>query len=89
MSKEYKVSKIKDLLQLEDDQIDRLCAELPDFLKKAKLLIGGINNIGESLGQPSLVAKLVDPLIWIDDGKQEITAIVTAEGEELAKTRLK
>lgn len=89
MSKEYKVSKIKDLLQLEDEQIDRLCAELPDLLKKVKLLIGGINNIGESLGQSSPVASLVDPLIWIDDGKQEITAILTTGGEELAKTRLK
>lgn len=73
MSNEYKINTLIDILELEDDQIDRLCAELPRVLKYAKAMKNLIQvSSGIDVGIAE-VCKIVSPLTWIDDGKQEIT----------------
>lgn len=73
MSNEYKINTLVDLLDLEDDQIDRLCSELPRVIKYAKAMR---DIIQAASGQDRAVVeacKIVSPLTWIDDGKTEVT----------------
>lgn len=67
MSNEYKITTLKDIVSLDEDQIDRICAELPGVLKYCKAMI----SVGDALSKEGAI-KLVEPLTWIDDGKQDI-----------------
>lgn len=86
MSNEYKIGTLADILELEDDQIDRLCAELPSHLKQIKALTELLNVVGEINGVNS-VAEAVSPMTWIDDGKSNMTAVVECEGSEVVTFR--
>ena len=81
MSNEYKIATLIDMLDLDDDQIDRLCAELPSLLKHIK----GLEAILKAaLGSDDEVLKIINPLTWIDDGKKEINlTAICSDGEEL------
>lgn len=82
MSEEYKISTLMDIIKLDVDQIDRLCAELPMVLKHAKQLSITIEALGENLGVPSPV-EVLSPLTWIDDGKQDLTVGITSGKERV------
>ena len=69
----YELNSFVDLLQLEDEQIERLLAELPSTLKKCKAMLEVINLCGGSLGDESPIVQLLSPLVWVDDGKRDIT----------------
>ena len=72
MANEYEITTMLDLLALEDDQIDRLCAELPSVIKHAKNLMGLLDAVGEAIGEDSQITQMLTPLRWIDDGEQNI-----------------
>ena len=85
MSKEYKIGSLVDLLELEDDQIDRLCAELPSVIKHAKSLMELIGAVGEAMGEESPIVQALTPMTWIDDGKKNVDIKVSCEGEQVLK----
>jgi len=85
MSNEYKISNLLDIVELDDDQIDRICAELPRVLKYAKALNSLI--ITNEQGEHSPAVKILSPLTWIDDGKTELT--ITANCLDDQKITLK
>jgi len=82
MDKEYKITTLVDLLELDDDQIDRLCAELPPMLKQCKALKELVGAVGELIGAESTAVEALTPLTWIDDGKQNVTIKVSCEIEQ-------
>jgi hypothetical protein len=73
MSNEYKISNLIDIMNLEEDQIDRLCAELPRAIKYAKSISEMLTTAGNILGAEQATAQILLPLTWIDDGETEIT----------------
>lgn len=87
MSNEYKISTLLDIIDLDDDQIDRICAELPSVLKYAKNLSVLIENIGEHLKVPT-PTEVLSPLTWIDDGKEDLTVGVS-NGDERFQVEIK
>lgn len=84
--KSYELNHFTDLLQLEDDQIERLCAELPAMIIKVKALTEIMETAVELIGagqKDEFTSQGLNPLIWIDDGKQDFTATVkVGEGED-------
>ena len=84
MNREYKIATLEDILKLEDDQIERLAAELPAMMKMCKGTIKSIQNLASENGiDIPDCAKMVFPITWIDDGKQEITLTAVCEEKEL------
>jgi len=81
---EYEINSLADIAKLEDDQIDRLCAELPSVIKQVKAVTDLINAVGDVSGTNS-AAEFLSPMIWIDDGKRDITVGIVSNktGEEL------
>lgn len=75
---EYKIKYLTDMLELEDDQIDRICAELPTALKEAKKVITMLKIIGDQAGIDN-VTEMLMPMTWIDDGKTDLTMRVQHE----------
>lgn len=73
MSSEYKISNLIDIMNLDEDQIDRLCAELPRAIKYAKNISQILTSAGNLLGAEQATAQILLPLTWIDDGETEIT----------------
>ena len=87
MSNKYKISTLLDIMELDDGQIERLCAELPEVLKYAKNLSILIENIGEHLKVPTPV-DVLSPMTWIDDGKQDLT-IGISNGDDRFQVEIK
>lgn len=83
MSNKYKISTLLDIMQLEDDQIDRLCAELPGVIKYAKAFKALIDAAGEVASDDDRATKILMPLTWIDDGKTEITVTAKCADDEV------
>lgn len=85
MSNEYKITTLIDMLDLDDDQIDRICSELPGVLKHIKAFKELINSTaGDGIAMDS-VFKVINPLTWIDDGNQDITCnAILNDGEKLS-----
>ena len=75
----YKISTLLDILQLENDQIDRLCKELPEVLKSVKEIMAQVQCAS---GQLSPVVRMLCPLTWIDDGKSDIICELKYTGED-------
>ena len=81
MSNEYKIDSLVDIIALDDDQIDRLCAELPSVLKQVKAIKTLVDAIGDMEGIDDAM-KILTPLTWIDDGECNVTMTGTcADGE--------
>lgn len=89
MSNEYKINTLIDILELEDDQIDRLCAELPRVLKYAKAMKDLIQAASGLEANVSEVCKIVSPLTWIDDGKQEINCTAIFPDDQTMELKVK
>ena len=68
---------------LEDDQIDRLCAELPSVIKQAKAFINLVNSVGVAVGEKDNIVDMLTPLTWIDDHKSDVTISLHDDSEEL------
>ena len=85
MDKVYEITTLVDLLQLDDDQIDRLCAELPSVIKHARGLVELMGIAGEIMEAGEPVVQMLTPLSWIDDGKQNIDIKVSCGDEEVLK----
>jgi hypothetical protein len=51
--KRHELHSFKDLLCLEDDQVERLSAELPGMIKKAKAFMELLNACGEVAEAPT------------------------------------
>jgi hypothetical protein len=81
MSNEYDISALTDLLELEPDQVERLCAELPAMIAHVKGLVTLLDAVGDAIGQDTAV-QLLSPMRWIDDGKTDIDITLTCEGDE-------
>jgi len=81
---EYEINSLADIAKLEDDQIDRLCAELPSIIKQVKAVVDLLDAVGDGLGVKS-AAKILSPMVWIDDGKTDLTlSLVNGKsGEEI------
>lgn len=81
---EYEINSLADIAKLEDDQIDRICAELPSVIKQVKAVVDLLNVTGDIAGTDS-AAQFLSPMIWIDDGKRDITVgiVSSTSGEEL------
>lgn len=84
MSNEYKIDSLVDIIALDEDQIDRICAELPTILKHAKALKAFFDAIGDMEGIDEAM-KIVTPLTWIDDGEQNISVTGLCGDEEVFK----
>lgn len=82
MSNEYKMTTILDIMALEEDQIDRLCAELPSMLKQVKALTVLLEVAGDVAGVEKAF-ELITPLTWIDDGKADLTVKAICGEEEV------
>ena len=89
MSNEYDITMLADLLKLEDDQIDRLCAELPSIIKHVRALVDLIGAVNEGLGGESPAVEALTPLIWIDDGKQNIDINISSAGDEVLNYKVR
>ncbi len=89
MSNEYKINTLIDILELEDGQIDRICAELPRVLKYAKAMKGLIQAASGLEANVAEVCKIVSPLTWIDDGKQEITCTAIFPDDQKMELKVK
>ena len=85
MDKEYKITTLVDLLELDDDQIDRLCAELPSVIKHVRNLVDLIGLAGEAMEAGELSVQALTPLRWIDDGKQNVDIRISCGDEEFLK----
>jgi len=81
MSNEYEITTIVDLLQLDDGQIDRLCAELPSVIKHARNLMDLIGVVADTIEVDSPIIQMISPLRWIDDGEKNIDININS-GEE-------
>lgn len=68
MSNEYKITKISDLLNLTNNQINKICGELPELLRNVKLII----ELSEDI-DGVIKTDLLEPLTWVDDGKEDLT----------------
>lgn len=88
MSNEYKISTLTDIMNLDEDQIDRLCAELPRAIKYAKSLEKLFFDVGDALGAKEKSAQVLLPLTWTDDGKTEITVSATNGNEDLFEIKV-
>lgn len=88
MSNEYKISTLIDIMSLDDDQIDRLCAELPRAIKYAKTLEQLFGAVGDALGAKEKVAQVLLPLTWTDDGKTEITVSAKNQNENIFEIKV-
>lgn len=78
MSKEYELNTLADLMDLEEDQIDRICAELPSMIKKVKGFRDLMISVGDALGA-EVACEAMAPVRWIDDGKKDITINISTE----------
>lgn len=78
---QYKIHTLDDMLDLDDDQIDRLCAELPQVLKYNKNLRKLI-AASCSAEMASAVNSSLGSLIWTDDGKRDVTCEIGFQNGE-------
>ena len=78
---EYKIHTLDDILDLDDDQIDRLCAELPQVLKYTKNLRELIAASG-SAEMAAAVNSSVGCIIWTDDGKRDVACEIGFQNGE-------
>lgn len=83
MENEYELTTLVDIAKLEDDQIDRLCAELPAVLKQAKALGSLLEVLSEVEGLGPSSTSILEPMVWIDDGKTDVTMTLMCGDEEL------
>jgi len=83
MSNKYELKGFDDLLDLEPEQVERFAAELPKMVKYCKSLSELCHVTLEALEAELPKVSLGNPLVWIDDGKQDITASIKANGEEV------
>lgn len=83
MSNEYKIGSLVDITKLEDDQIDRLCAELPAMLKHAKAFMGLLEAVAEATDIEDSICEMLSPLTWIDDGKQNLDIQIKDSNDEV------
>ena len=84
MSNEYEISTIEDIFNLEQDQIERLCCELPRimaYMKAVRATVLSLDDRGSS--------SLVMPLKWIDDGEQNIDIEIQCNGEYAADVQIR
>lgn len=79
--KRYELNNFEDLMKLEDDQVERLSAELPGMISQARAFLDLLNACGEAAGADTPVAKISHPLVWIDDGKSDLTMSLS-DGEK-------
>jgi|GEM_PF-3810678 len=79
--REYKIRTMADLMQLDDDQIDRFCEELPIMVRQMKAVVQLMNACGEAIGADLDVAKVGETMVWIDDGKRDTTITLTERPE--------
>ena len=86
--KVYELHDFSDLLKLEDDQIDRLCAELPEMMKKAKQIVSLFESALIEVDESNPVIQAMKPLKWIDDGKQDISVTLACGGNELGQVNI-
>lgn len=81
---EYKINTLLDIMALDDDQIDRLCSELPSSIKYAKSFVDLLQAASGKDAAEALAAQIISPLTWFDDGRADITITVkTLDDEEL------
>lgn len=71
MSNQYELTTIADIFELELDQIERLCAELPRMFEYMKAFTELTGVVADALGEDA-IQSMVSPLVWIDDGKSDI-----------------
>jgi hypothetical protein len=74
----FELNTFSDLLQLNDDQLDRLCAQLPSVIKQVKCLsaIMGVALDGKE-------AEMLTPLRWKDDEGKGLKINITSGGEDI------
>ena len=77
MSNEYEIWSLVDLLELEHDQVERLCAELPSAIAHIKGLQSLVGAVAHEEGIEGPASKLLSPLTWIDDGKTDLDVVMT------------
>lgn len=82
MNEEYKIGTLLDIVGLEDDQIDRLCAELPAMLKQAKAVMQLLEAVAEAADIDDTMCEMLSPLTWIDDGKTDLSITITGRDDE-------
>lgn len=73
--KEYELNTIEDLLSLEEDAFDRMLIDLKGVKASYNLVVAIHKEAG--VDKP----KLALPLLWIDDGKNDITMNVDKKQE--------
>ena len=83
MSNKYELKGFDDLLDLEPEQVERFAAELPRMVEYCKALADLYNAASGALEIEPPKVSLGSPLVWIDDGKQDITASIKANDEEV------
>ena len=74
----FELNTFADLLYLNDDQLDRLCAHLPSVIKQVKCLSGIIGEALEGKG-----AEMLTPLKWKDDDEKGLKVNITSGGEDI------
>jgi len=84
--RQYEISTLADIAKLEQDQIERLCAELPRHFEYARAMQDLMGVAADALGE-SFESSIVSPLIWIDDGKQDLnmTMVNSETGDEICQ----
>lgn len=86
MNNQYELTTIADILELDQDQIERFCEELPRITEYMKAFVGLTDVVADALGVDS-IQSMVSPLIWVDDGKKDIgiTMVNDENGETVCE----
>lgn len=77
MGKRYKLTKIKDILEVPPEQFEHFLVDLTAYYRVNRSII----DIGKSTGEIAAVV-IGDGFTWIDDGKHDITARFSVSTED-------
>jgi hypothetical protein len=81
MDKEYKLNDFNDLMKLSNDQVERLCSELPRLVEYAKAVTGLVDVVAEAI-EVDHKCELLSPITWIDDGQQNLSIQMVNDSDE-------
>lgn len=83
--KNYIISTIKDIaVKIPDDKLDAFFADLRAAICQQKAVIDTAASLLGEDGRQQMIDALSEKMVWVDDGKAEVTSTITVNKTPIA-----
>ena len=83
--KNYTISTIKDIaVKIPDDKLDAFFADLRAAISQQKAVIDMAASVLGEDGRQQMIDALQEQMVWMDDGKAEVTSTITVNKTPIA-----